>query len=84
VARWTKFLFGQGTGGYEVDLQKQIYMQKADEQLTKFIEQHHEKERRSRGVINDKSKLPRRIIVTNIPIDAEEDDLALIFDEFFM
>jgi hypothetical protein len=78
---WTTYLFSSGLNGYKACQEKDRIVSQANEELENIIQQVLEEETVHQTVEN-KARLPRRLIVSNIAADAGEEDLREFFYSF--
>jgi hypothetical protein len=82
AALFTAYLFSSGLNGYKAQQEKGHVIRQANDTLNGAIQQFLEDEKASRAV-EDTKRLPRRLIVTNIAADAQEDDIFEMFASHF-
>jgi hypothetical protein len=82
VSQFTAYIFSSGLNGYKAQQEKERVAKQANDNLNEVIQQFLEDEETSRAV-EDTARLPRRLIVTNIAADAQEDDIFKMFASHF-
>lgn len=78
---WTTYLFSNSLPGNEAQREKDRMVQRAEEELNAIIQDalmHEEKDQ----IVEKSTRLPRRLIVSNIAADSGEEDLMLAFIDF--
>jgi hypothetical protein len=78
---WTTYLFSSGLDGYKACQEKDKIVSQASEELERIIQQVLEEET-VHQTLENKARLPRRLIVSNIAADASEEDLREFFYSF--
>ncbi|KAF2876835.1 hypothetical protein BDV95DRAFT_561684 [Massariosphaeria phaeospora] len=81
LATLTAVLFSTGVHGYKALRQEDMIVKQAHEELDKIVAQALEEEMTFRE-LDEKARLPCRIVVSNIAADAEMDDLLDFFHDF--
>jgi hypothetical protein len=82
IAQYTAYLFSDGLDGYKAQQEKEYVIRQASEKHYEVVAQFIEEEKAARAAENTTS-LHRRLIVTNIAADAQEDDVFKIFAPHF-
>ncbi|KAH7072815.1 hypothetical protein BKA63DRAFT_515791 [Paraphoma chrysanthemicola] len=81
VMGWTTYLFSKGPNGHEAQREKQKALDHASTELDVIIE--HTLQEEARFVqLEEKDRLARRLIVSNVATDALEEDLKEFFYQF--
>jgi hypothetical protein len=82
TAQYTAYLFSSDLDGYKAQQEKEYVIRQASDKHNEVIQQFIEEEEATRAAENTTS-LHRRLIVTNIAADAQEDDVFKIFAPHF-
>lgn len=75
---WTKYLFSTGLDGHQARHKKDEILAQADKDMTEIIQQVLRDEEHYLGT-EDRNKIPRRLIVSNLAAGAREEDLKEFF-----
>lgn len=78
VKGWTTYMFSSGLEGHVAQQQKNAMVKRATEEL-EIIIQHTLKEELRYRELDDKERLPGRLIVSNLAADADEEELRWVF-----
>jgi hypothetical protein len=78
---WTTYLFNNILHGNEAQREKDSVVQRAKEELDAIIQDELEQERMYQ-IAEKSTRVPRRLVVSNIAADAGEEDLMLVFSDF--
>lgn len=81
VQGWSKYLFSDGPDGHEAQEQKEEMIKRENEKLDIIIKHVLEEELRHREV-EDKQRLPCRLIVSNLAADTDEEAVRTFFGGF--
>lgn len=78
---WTTYLFSNGLDGYHAQQQKEGMVKQATAELDRIIEEVTAEEIRYRE-IDEKKRLPCRVILSNIAVDAVDEDIRNVLYQF--
>jgi hypothetical protein len=78
---WTTYLFGSGLDGYKACQEKDAVVKQATEELAQTMQQVMGEERHYK-IIENETRLPCRLIVSNIAAGADVEDLKEVFSPF--
>jgi hypothetical protein len=78
TAHFTAYLFSSGLDGYKAQQEKEHFIRQASDKHNEIIQQFVEEEKATRAA-EDTTRLHRRLIVTNIAADAQQDDVFKMF-----
>ncbi|KAF1943473.1 hypothetical protein EJ02DRAFT_421315 [Clathrospora elynae] len=81
VKGWITYLFSTGLHGHEAQKKKDEMIVRAEKDLKTTIKYVLEEEKRYRA-IEDKERLPCRLIVTNLAADANEEELRVFLSKY--
>ncbi|KAF1953829.1 hypothetical protein CC80DRAFT_595399 [Byssothecium circinans] len=81
VQGWTEYLFSDGPNGHVAQREEDIFMQNAFAQLEELKQKNLEDEAIQLAT-EEQACLPRRLVVTNIAADADEEELEELFKDF--
>jgi hypothetical protein len=81
VQDWFTYLFSTGMNSYDAQVQKEEMVKRENEKLDAIIEYVLEKEKRYRE-IEDKERLPYRLIASNLAADTDEEAIRMFFSEY--
>lgn len=75
---WTKYLFSTGLDSHQARRKKDMIVAQADKDLDKVVQQVLRDEEHYLGA-EDRNKIPRRLIVSNLAAGASAEDLEVFF-----
>jgi hypothetical protein len=78
---WTTYLFSEGFSSYKACQERDAIVKRADEELNETIAQVTEESKHYLSIQN-KARLPCRVIISNIAAGAEVEDLQEFFHSF--
>jgi hypothetical protein len=78
---WTTYLFSNNLHGNGAQREKDSVVQRAERELDAIIQDALEQEKMYQAA-EKRTRVPRRLVVSNIAADAGEEDLMLVFSDF--
>jgi hypothetical protein len=81
VQGWFTYLFSTGMNSYDAQVQKEEMIKRENEKLDAIIEYVLEEEKRYIE-IEDKERLPCRLIVSNLAADTDKEAVRVFFSEY--